>query len=96
MAHTIIKKKQQVTCNKCNQFTPYIVKKKKLLGEFERNYAECEKCGYTKTVFYTNRKLRVLLRRQEKEQFQPRKIILKEKIESEMKKLFDRFEGDKQ
>ncbi|MEQ7217839.1 hypothetical protein ABQD64_05355 [Vagococcus fluvialis] len=88
----LIKNKQQITCNNCNEFTPYIVKKKKLFGEFERMYAECEHCHYQKTIYYTNKKLRSLLKKQKNETHQPRKLILKEKIESEMKYLQDKLE----
>ena len=90
---TLIQKKTQVTCNNCNKFTPYIVKKKKLFGEFEQIYAECKHCKYQKTVYYTNKKLRTLLKKQEKESFQPRKELLMEKIENEMAMLTERFEG---
>lgn len=92
---TLIKKKTQVTCNNCNKVTPYIVKKKKLFGEFEQIYAECKHCKYQKTVYYTNKKLRTLLKKQEKESFQPRKELLREKIENEMAMLTERFEGGK-
>ncbi|WP_270312094.1 hypothetical protein [Vagococcus fluvialis] len=92
---TLFKKKTQVTCNNCNRVTPYIVKKNKLFGEFDRIYAECKHCKYQKTVYYTNKKLRTLLKKQEKETFQPRKELLREKIESEMEILSERFEGGK-
>lgn len=92
---TLIQKKTNVQCNNCNQLTPYIVKKKKLFGEFERIYAECKHCKYQKTIYYTNKKLRNLLKKQEKETFQPRKELLREKIESEMAMLTERFEGGK-
>lgn len=89
---TLIKNKQQITCNNCNELTPYIVKKKKLFGEFERMYAECENCQYQKTIYYTNKKLRSLLKKQKNETHHPRKLILKEKIESEMRYLQDKLE----
>lgn len=89
---TLIRKEQQITCNNCNEFTPYVVKKKKLFGEFERMYAECEHCQYQKTVYYTNKKLRALLKKQELETYQPRKNLLKQKIESEMDILQRKFE----
>ncbi|MGF2144067.1 hypothetical protein ACQUEF_01805 [Vagococcus fluvialis] len=89
----LFQKKTNVQCNNCNKLTPYIVKKKKLFGEFERIYAECKHCKYQKTVYYTNKKLRTLLKKQEKESFQPRKELLREKIESEMQMLSERFEG---
>lgn len=92
---TLFKKKQQVQCNNCEELTPYVVKKKKLYGEFERIYAECQNCKYQKTIYHTDKKLRTLLKKQEKETFQPRKEILREKIESEMELLSEKFEGEK-
>ena len=92
---TLFKNKQQVQCNNCEELTPYIVKKKKLYGEFERIYTECQNCKYQKTIYYTNKKLRTLLKKQEKETFQPRKELLRVKIEDEMQMLSDKFEGEK-
>ncbi|MBO0479609.1 hypothetical protein JZO72_08195 [Vagococcus fluvialis] len=91
----LFQKKTNVQCNNCNQLTPYIVKKKKLFGEFERIYAECKLCKYQKTVYFTSKKLRTLLKKQENETFQPRKELLREKIESEAQMLSERFEGGK-
>lgn len=91
----LFQKKTNAQCNNCKQLTPYIVKKKKLFGEFERIYAECKHCKYQKTIYYTNKKLRTLLKKQEKETFQPHKELLREKIESEMQMLSERFEGGK-
>lgn len=96
MAHTLIKKKQQVTCNSCSKLTPYIVKKKKLYGEFERIYAECQNCDYQKTVYYTNKKLRKLLTKQERETVISKKQLLTEKINSETELLKVKLEkGEK-
>lgn len=91
MAHTLIKKKQQVQCNKCGKMTPYVIKKKKLYGEFERIYAECQNCEYQKTVYYTSKKLRKLLTKQEKETIISKKQLLTEKINSEMELLKNKF-----
>lgn len=92
MAHTLIKKKQQVTCNSCDKLTPYVVKKQKLFGEFERIYAECQNCDYQKTVYYTSKKLRKLLTKQQKETDISKKQLLTEKINSEMELLKNKFE----
>lgn len=93
MAHTLIKKKQTVTCNKCGKLTPYIVKKEKLHGEYERIFAECDKCEHKETIYFTNRRLRKLLTKQSKETNQAKKLLLKDKIEKEMAMLKARFEG---
>lgn len=93
MAHTLIKKKQTVQCNHCNKVVPYIVKKAKMFGEYERLYAECNACSYQKTVYYTNKRLRKLLSKQDKETNHAKKLLLKDKIEKEMAMLKARFEG---
>lgn len=92
MANILIKKDQTVLCNSCNKPTSYIVKKKNLFGEFEHIYAECDNCKYKKTVYYTNKKLRSLLKKQSKETDIKKKKLLTEKIKKETEILMNKFE----
>lgn len=91
MTNVVVKKRQKVTCNACNKLTPYVIKKKKLYGEYEHLFAECEHCQHKETVYYTNKKLRKLLTKQGKETNQSKKELLKDKIEKEMAVLKDKF-----
>lgn len=92
MTKTLIRKDENIQCNECHEIIPYLVKKKKLYGEFEHIYAECESCGYKKTVYYTNKKLRKLLTKQANEKNYDKKLILKDKIEQEIELLNIKFE----
>lgn len=92
MANILIKKERKVLCNSCNNQTPYIVKKRKLFGEFEHTYAECDNCKYKKTIYYTNKKLRSLFKKQSKETDVNKKKLLTEKIEKETEALIRKFE----
>lgn len=55
---------QQFECNACGELTPLIRKTKRINASIRHEYAECKRCKYKSTFFYSDQSLRKLLNRQ--------------------------------
>lgn len=88
-----MKHKERFICNSCNEHTRLDIKTKKMFGEFEHVYAQCEHCGYKSTVYYTNKHVRKLMSKQKVERDLRRKQALEDKLKREVDMLKIKFEG---
>lgn len=82
---------QLYLCSMCNEMTPLNVKKKRLAGGVQHNYAECESCGGKVTHSYTDKHVRSMLAKQRKTPSGPKKELLGQKIMEEMAQLKARY-----
>lgn len=88
-----MKHKEKFLCNKCYQHTKLDIESKNVISDVKHVYAECERCGYKSTVYYTNSKVRKLMTKQRKETDQSKKNILTEKIQKEVDILKEKYGG---
>lgn len=86
------KKNQLYLCNMCNEMTPLDMKKKRLAGGIQHNYAVCKACGGKVTHSYTDKHVRSMLTKQRKTPPGPKKELLSQKIMEEMAQLKARYE----
>lgn len=84
---------QLYLCTMCNETTPLVVKKKRLVGGVQHNYAECKSCGGKVTHSYTDKHVRSMLTKQRKTPPGPKKDLLGQKIMEEMTQLKARFDS---
>ncbi|MFD1899234.1 hypothetical protein [Enterococcus termitis] len=83
--------KKLVTCGKCGEYTPVVYRTKYLGSGIQHTYAVCQSCGDKVTVYYTDKELRQLLKRQEKTPYGPKKVALAETINNKMNELKERY-----
>ncbi|MEO1768276.1 hypothetical protein [Candidatus Enterococcus ferrettii] len=79
-------------CSMCEELTPLIMRKERLYGGVQHNYAECQSCKGKVTHSYTNKHIRSLLTKQQKNSAGPKKDKLAHKILTEMEQLKSRYE----
>lgn len=89
-----MKRKEQFQCNQCDELTRLDIKTKRLTGDIRHSYAQCEKCGYKSTVYYTNKRVRKLMSKQATETNVARKEALKGKLQREIDMLKVKFETE--
>lgn len=84
--------KTLVTCGECGEYTPIIYRTDYLGSGVQHVYTVCKSCGTKVTVYYTDKEIRQLLKRQEKTPIGTKKGELAESINNKMQKLRKRFE----
>lgn len=84
--------KTLVTCGECGEFTPIIYRTDYMGSGVQHVYAECQSCRTKVTVYYTDKEIRQLLKKQEKTPAGDKKVDLAALIDSKMQKLREQFE----
>lgn len=81
-------------CGMCGELTPMVMKKNRMHGGVQHNYAECQSCKGKVTHSYTDKHIRGMLAKQRKLPPGLKKERLAQKILDEMDRLKGRYEGD--
>lgn len=79
-------------CSMCEELTPLILRKERLHGGVQHNYAECKACKGKVSHSYTDKHIRSMLTKQRKTLPGPKKELLSQKIMQEMAQLKARYE----
>lgn len=88
-----MKHKEKFICNHCGEHTKLDIKTKRIVSDVRHTFAECENCGYKSTVYYTNKKVRKLMSKQQKETDLNKMNILIDKTQKEMDILKEKYGG---
>lgn len=84
--------KTLVTCGDCGEYTPVVYRTDYLGNGVQHIYAVCQSCGTRVTVYYTDKEIRQLLKKQERTLAGKEKEKLAELINDKMQKLRERIE----
>lgn len=89
---TMANKEELFQCSMCGELTPMVMKKDRLHGGVQHNYAECQACKGKVTHSYTDKHIRGMLAKQRKLPPGLKKERLAEKIHIEMEQLKLRYD----
>lgn len=78
---------EQFECNACGEMTPLIKKTKRINASIRHEYAECKRCKYKSTFFYSDQSLRKLLKRQSLTRDPIKKVELGKEIQDKIDEL---------
>lgn len=84
--------KTLVTCGECDEYTPVVYRTDYLGNGVQHIYAVCQSCGARVTVYYTDKEIRRLLKKQERTLAGKEKEKSAELINDKMQKLRERIE----
>ncbi|MGM0239874.1 hypothetical protein [Enterococcus sp. AZ103] len=74
-------------CDKCFKLTPLIQKTENLSKGIQRNFFECKNCKAKTTVYFSDKRLRRMIKKQQTLNVQERKAVLQSEIEQRMNEL---------
>lgn len=80
------------TCAECGEYTPLKYRTEYLGNGVQHVYAVCKSCDVKVTVYYTNKEIRQLLRKQQKTPAGDKKVNLADEIDKKMQQLKKNFE----
>lgn len=89
-------KEQWFTCAECGEYTPLTYRTDYLGNGVQHVYAVCRSCEVKVTVYYTDKEIRSLLKKQKKTPVGPKKGELAKEIDSKMQVLKERMEAERE
>ena len=81
------------TCPKCDKYTFFNHINEPCHRGVERNTFECDQCGHRETMYYTDNRLRKLIKKQANETNTDIKKVREQDILKRMAELKEEFEG---
>lgn len=85
-------KQKWFTCAECGEYTPLKIRTDYLGSGVQHVYAVCQSCKVKVTVYYTDKEIRRLLKKQKKTPVGSDKGELAEEINTKMQRLKERYE----